>query len=1238
MKSKTKKLLAIGLSLALAAGCTMVLSACDPEEEPPVLTDEPLAGETVADFTQGESERFFSSDGWTNKSVFNTWWSADNVSYEGGVMQLTIDENPDGSEATYDEYFGGEARSHEWYGYGDFEVRMKPAKKAGTASTFFTCTGDYDINLEGEPNPWDEIDIEFLGKDTTQVQFNYYVNGQGGHEYMYDLGFDASEEFHNYGFRWTEDYICWFVDGEPVHKVEASEGNPMPAAAGRILMNYWCGTSEAEGWMGAYSDPGDEGPVYEWVKTSGDVYMSDIKEEEGGNVPEVPEGTAAQKLLFNGDSYESDAAEAAETVTLSYENIGGSSYQPASADIAAMAKDCNTFAVTIKNNGTETVQARFDILGANQNPPPEGLNTAAVNLSAVKADGTQLRTDTDWGGSFIDLAAGEEAVVFITYNNADAVRGAVTTLNVFLDSARGDENTYSGSVTLSEMMFFTNEGAVQPGVPGGSDSSVQINGADIPVQGNDYTVTVGEDNAMHVTYTGIQGASYKNVNITDISAVAKDNNTFTAKVTNNGSETLTLRIDVMANEQVTPNTKACNISATMDGQAVYTDRDWGGSTFEIAAGKTVTVKVVYDASYGPQSLQMMFDSSIYEDTAVHSGDVTVAEMAFSKASAPAPDPVPEPEPEPEPEPVPEPVPETEYVQIGDEAAELTGVSPSYSVSVSGGTMQVSYSGVVGNSYHNVNLGIAPVVGENNAVRASVKNNGNEALTLRVNVLAKQLVGTTPDEEELYICNLSATMDGQEVYTDRDWGGSTFTIAAGASAEIEVVFDAAKEAETLQFMFDSSTNDDENKYSGSVTLSEMSFAVVEEEEPGEGEMTETTIDLTQVTIGGNVGEGNAYTAAVTEEGALNVAYTDLAGGKYEKVDFSVAEIAGESTVFSLKVTNNGSEKVTLRINMQSATQVTENTKACNVSATMDGQEVYTDLVWGGSKFEIEAGKTVSIEVTFDAAKDLQSIEFMIDSCIDGDTAAHSGDVTFSEMKLLAEKAEQPGEEPEIVETVLDAEELTFNSSSEGLYTVTADAEANTVNVTYTAVKGNSYQNVSANIAALADNSAFSVKVVNNGEAEVTLRLDVLAAGKVCVISAKVNGEEISLNPGEGAVVKIAAKGEAVIEVAYGGEVPADQVLFMIDSCVWNDEAAHSGDVTFSEMKLLAEKAEQPGEGETEQPEQPGEGETEQPGEGGEEPEQPGEGETEQPEQPGEGETEQPGEGETEQSEADARAAA
>ena len=1204
MKSKTKKLLAIGLSLALAAGCTMVLSACDPEEEPPVLTDEPLAGETVADFTQGESERFFSSDGWTNKSVFNTWWSADNVSYEGGVMQLTIDENPDGSEATYDEYFGGEARSHEWYGYGDFEVRMKPAKKAGTASTFFTCTGDYDTNLEGEKNPWDEIDIEFLGKDTTQVQFNYYVNGQGGHEYMYDLGFDASEEFHNYGFRWTEDYICWFVDGEPVHKVEASEGNPMPAAAGRILMNYWCGTSEAEGWMGAYSDPGDEGPVYEWVKTSGDVYMSDIKEEEGGKVPEVPEGTEAQKLLFNGDSYESDAAEAAETVTLTYENIGGSAYAPASADIAAVAGEHNTFTAKIKNNGTEAVQARFDILGANQNA---GLQTAAVNLSAVKADGTQLRTDLQYGGSFIDLAAGEEAVVFITYNNADAVRGAVTTLNVFLDSARGDENTYSGSVTLSEMMFFTNEGAVQPGVPGGSDSSVQINGADIPVQGNDYTVAVDENNAMHVTYTGIQGATYKNVNITDISAVAKDNNTFTAKVTNNGSETLTLRIDVMANEQVTPNTKACNISATMDGQAVYTDRDWGGSTFEIAAGKTVTVKVVYDASYGPQSLQMMFDSSIYEDTAVHSGDVTVAEMAFSKASAPAPDPVPDPVPEQpgegetEPDPVPEPVPGGSDSSVQINGADIPVQGNDYTVTVGeDNAMHVTYTGIQGTTYKNVNItDISAVAKDSNTFTAKVTNNGRETLTLRIDVVANEQV--TPNTK---VCNVSATMDGQEVYTDRDWGGSTFKIAAGKTVTVKVVYDASYGPQSLQMMFDSSEGT--AVHSGDVTVAEMAFskasAPAPEPEP-EPEPVRVPIG-TQATIGGDVGEGDVYTVSVTEEGALNVAYTDLEGGNYENVNLAVAEIAGESTVFSLKVTNNGSEKVTLRINMQSATHVTENTTACNLSATMDGQEVDTDLVWGGSKFEIEASKTVSIEVTFDATKDLQSIEFMIDSCIDRDTATHSGDVTFSEMKLLAEKAEQPGEgetEPEPdtkpapgVPEGTEAQKLLFNGDS---YESDAAEAAETVTLTYENIGGSAYAPASADIAAVAgEHNTFTAKIKNNGTEAVQARFDILGANQnaglqtaaVNLSAVKADGTQLrtDLQYG-GSFIDLAAGEEAVVFITYNN---ADAVrgavttLNVFLDSARGDENTYSGSVTLSEMMFFTnEGAVQPGEEETEQPE-------------------------------------------------------
>ena len=218
----------------------------------------------LADFSNGPVEAMFPSDGWSNGSVFNVWWAGSNVTYNDGQMQLNI--SPAGDDVEQD-YYGGEMRTGLYYGYGDYSVGMKPSKDEGTASTFFTCTGPYDINADGEPNPWDEIDIEFLGKDTTGVQFNYYVDGQGGHEYWYELGFDASEEFHEYGFRWEEDSITWFVDGEAVYSVNTEDNGPMPSTPGRILMNFWCGTADAEGWMGAYSAETSRAD-YQWVKTS----------------------------------------------------------------------------------------------------------------------------------------------------------------------------------------------------------------------------------------------------------------------------------------------------------------------------------------------------------------------------------------------------------------------------------------------------------------------------------------------------------------------------------------------------------------------------------------------------------------------------------------------------------------------------------------------------------------------------------------------------------------------------------------------------------------------------------------------------------------------------------------------------------------------------------------------------------------------------------------------------------
>lgn len=226
--------------------CTAFLCACTSQpqitEETAVVSE--ISAETISsvDLTKGASELFESADGWCNGSMFNVTWRKENVTFENNAMQLIIDKDAKVGTVPYS---GGEYRSKDFYSYGRYEARMKPIKNDGVVSSFFTYTGPSDNN------PWDEIDIEFLGKNTTIVQFNYFTNGQGNHEYVYELGFDASEDFHDYAFEWHPDKIVWFVDGKEVYS--ASEN--IPSTKGKIMMNAWCGTG-VDGWLNAFSDTG----------------------------------------------------------------------------------------------------------------------------------------------------------------------------------------------------------------------------------------------------------------------------------------------------------------------------------------------------------------------------------------------------------------------------------------------------------------------------------------------------------------------------------------------------------------------------------------------------------------------------------------------------------------------------------------------------------------------------------------------------------------------------------------------------------------------------------------------------------------------------------------------------------------------------------------------------------------------------------------------------------------------
>ena len=193
----------------------------------------------------GYPEGFWARNDRGNGPPFNCSFQRDNAVVENDILTLILNKSNWG-------YAGAEFRSHERFSYGYYSVCMKAARCDGVISSFFTYTGW----------PWDEIDIEFLGDDTTRVQFNYYTSGIGHHEYVYELGFDASADFHEYGFDWQEDSITWYVDGVAVYRVTEN----IPSHAGHIMMNLWNVADTNADWAGKFDE--ESLPVtaqYKWI-------------------------------------------------------------------------------------------------------------------------------------------------------------------------------------------------------------------------------------------------------------------------------------------------------------------------------------------------------------------------------------------------------------------------------------------------------------------------------------------------------------------------------------------------------------------------------------------------------------------------------------------------------------------------------------------------------------------------------------------------------------------------------------------------------------------------------------------------------------------------------------------------------------------------------------------------------------------------------------------------------------
>ena len=155
-------------------------------------------------------------------------------------------------------YRGAELRTLEPLLYGKFEVCYKPAQGEGLVSSFFTYNDDH-------PNtPWNEIDIELLGRFPNVVDMNVITNTS--HLRTHFTTLDTHIDFNEYGFEWTPDYVAWFINGEEVYR-QTDEHIADLTHPSKLMMNIW--NPVYDDWVGVWDDRVlPRFAYYDWVRYS----------------------------------------------------------------------------------------------------------------------------------------------------------------------------------------------------------------------------------------------------------------------------------------------------------------------------------------------------------------------------------------------------------------------------------------------------------------------------------------------------------------------------------------------------------------------------------------------------------------------------------------------------------------------------------------------------------------------------------------------------------------------------------------------------------------------------------------------------------------------------------------------------------------------------------------------------------------------------------------------------------
>ncbi|KAL1963467.1 hypothetical protein VTN77DRAFT_8368 [Rasamsonia byssochlamydoides] len=233
---------------------------------------------------------------WSTNSLLDSTWNITNgaVDYTDEAMEFSIIRKLDSPTI----------RSNFYIFFGRVEYHVQAAPGHGVISSVVLQSDDLD-----------EVDWEWVGSESPQVQTNYFSKGKvvSGSAATFNVSGSTTNEFHNYTTVWTQEKLEWWVDNtllRTLHYEDAEGGSAYPQTPMTIRIGIWPGgdPSEPKGtieWAGGEINY-DDGPYSMYVSqvsahdfSSGKEYVYSNHNGTWQSIDIVPGNSTTATTLYH---------------------------------------------------------------------------------------------------------------------------------------------------------------------------------------------------------------------------------------------------------------------------------------------------------------------------------------------------------------------------------------------------------------------------------------------------------------------------------------------------------------------------------------------------------------------------------------------------------------------------------------------------------------------------------------------------------------------------------------------------------------------------------------------------------------------------------------------------------------------------------------------------------------------------------------------------------------------------